>query len=198
MMAQLDSSIRGGAAVTTPTSEEDLLSVKSDDSDADSECFVVINQAVDDHTRDNTLFTINSKRGSPVEVAAEAMEEVILSSVSAQDLSSKSPSVSLGPMATTPVAPEPRVRDGIVSLNKFQSPKLKLIFADFGGYFSRWTLRTGSAVCGKSSLYQSPGCLFERRRMSCYLLGGISGMIFFEVFSLLLPYSRRKCILMSM
>lgn len=121
-MAQLDNSIRGGAAaaVTTPTSEEDLLSVKSDDSDADSECFVVINQAVDDHTRDNTLFAINSKRGSPdVEVAAEAMEEVILSSVSAQDLSSKSPSVSLGPMATTPVVPEPRVRDGIVRNPRF-------------------------------------------------------------------------------
>ena len=34
--------IRSSAAsATTPTSEEDLLSVKSDDSDADSECFVV-------------------------------------------------------------------------------------------------------------------------------------------------------------
>jgi hypothetical protein len=45
MMASLDSSLRGSvvsaASATTPTSEEDLLSVKSDDSDADSECFVV-------------------------------------------------------------------------------------------------------------------------------------------------------------
>ena len=45
MMASLDSSLRGSvvsaASATTPTSEEDLLSVKSDDSDADSECFLV-------------------------------------------------------------------------------------------------------------------------------------------------------------
>ncbi len=43
MMAQLSSAGATGGA-TSPTSEEDLLSVKSDDSDADSDCFVVINQ----------------------------------------------------------------------------------------------------------------------------------------------------------
>ena len=81
MMASLDSSMRTttpnlkSSNVATPTSEEDLLSVRSDDSDADSECFVVINQATDE-MRDNTLFTINSKRASPVEVAYEAIEEL--------------------------------------------------------------------------------------------------------------------------
>lgn len=55
-----------------------MLSVKSDDSDADSECFVVINQAVhDDLARD--LFAINSKRASPVEIASEAVEDVAAS-----------------------------------------------------------------------------------------------------------------------
>merc|ERR1712018_983217 len=76
-MTQLDASIRGSPvnSATTPTSEEDLLSVKSDDSDADSEAFVMINQVAEDSARDNTLFAITSKRASPVEVAAEAVEE---------------------------------------------------------------------------------------------------------------------------
>ena len=49
--------------------------MKSDDSDADSEAFVMINQVAEDSARDNTLFAITSKRASPVEVAAEAVEE---------------------------------------------------------------------------------------------------------------------------
>ncbi len=137
MMAQLDS-IRGGVAgsATTPTSEEDLLSVKSDDSDADSDCFVVINQAVDDHTRDNTLFAINSKRSSPVEVASEAVEDIAtiqwLSSndVSLAGLSAPAPvaaAVAVSPMASvaaSAVNNEPPCRDGVVryfnSFRKFQ------------------------------------------------------------------------------
>ena len=99
--------------MATPTSEEDLLSVRSDDSDADSECFVVINQSVDDHGRDNTLFTINSKRASPVEVACEAVEElpstiqIASSHSSSQDLSNK-------PAQNVPTV-EPQVsREGVV------------------------------------------------------------------------------------
>lgn len=100
MMASLDSSMRTttptlkSSNVATPTSEEDLLSVRSDDSDADSECFVVINQATDE-MRDNNLFTINSKRTSPVEVAYEAIEELPAS------IQSKAPTQ----VASNPVLP---------------------------------------------------------------------------------------------
>lgn len=108
-MAQLDNSIRGSgltnATVTTPTSEEDLLSVKSDDSDADSECFVVINQSVDDLARDNALFAINSKRASPVEIAAEAVE----------DVASTFSSLDLGGQPTKSASIDPPNKEGVVS-----------------------------------------------------------------------------------
>ena len=121
MMAQLDTSISRatptlkGGTVATPTSEEDLLSVRSDDSDADSECFVVINQASDDTARDNTLFAINSKRASPVEVAAEAVEELPASiHCSSQDLR---PSGAASVASNVPTV-EPQVsREGVVSKN---------------------------------------------------------------------------------
>ena len=123
MMASLDTSMRStptlkGGNIATPTSEEDLLSVRSDDSDADSECFVVINQSVDDHGRDNTLFTINSKRGSPVEVACEAVEE-LPSTIQMASSHSSSQDLSHRPAQTTTTnVPnvEPQVsREGVVS-----------------------------------------------------------------------------------
>lgn len=126
--------------------------------------FQVINQAVDDHTRDNTLFAINSKRASPVEVAAEALEVEVLSN----DLNKASNAAVTGNV-------EPP-RDGVVSQFEFsrlfQNSK---IFADICGNFSRGSLRIGSAICGKSGLHQSPSSLFEWRRVSRHLLGRISG-----------------------
>ena len=116
MMASLDTSMNRvttptlkSSNVATPTSEEDLLSVRSDDSDADSECFVVINQATDE-MRDNTLFTINSKRASPVEVAYEAMEELPAAIQSSQVI--KQPQV----VASSVVEPAAQVpREGVVN-----------------------------------------------------------------------------------
>jgi hypothetical protein len=117
-MSHLDTSFRGSGhginSVTTPTSEEDLLSVKSDDSDVDSECFVVISQG-SDHGIDSTLFAINSKRTSPVEVAAEAVEDSSASTyASSCDLRGTTP----GPpsnVASVSVDPPPPQRDGVVS-----------------------------------------------------------------------------------
>ena len=74
----------------------------------------MINQAVDDHTIDNTLFAINSKRASPVEIASEAIEDV----GAMCDLKSGGSGT---PSAATPSAtlPEPMTRDGIVRYSRF-------------------------------------------------------------------------------
>ena len=117
MMVQLDNSIRGTA--TTPTSENEAESeaVKSDDSDADSESFVVINQAVlpDDVTRDTALFAINSKRASPVEVATEAFEEAN-DALTSFDIKVDVTAPPSEPVSLTGVPQEtPPPREGVVS-----------------------------------------------------------------------------------
>ena len=74
----------------------------------------VINQAVDDHTRDNMLFAINSKRASPVEVASEAMEETGAANYASSTDLSRGGEASAAAAAPA-VAPEPQTRDGVVS-----------------------------------------------------------------------------------
>lgn len=154
MMAHLDSSFRSSGtapgvlaaaagAPTTPTSasDDDLLSVKSDDSDADSECFVVINQADSDSGRDSmdaTLFAINSKRTSPVEMAAEVTEDLAFSSNN--DLSSSSsntPAAVAAPPAQQPPSQnnaENHKRDGVISVATFHLGRLELAQQSVGSH----------------------------------------------------------------
>ena len=76
---------------------------------------------------DNTLFTINSKRTSPVEVASEALEEAAEVKYVSSSVDGLSSRASAGPqsgsnssrsVAETPaVVQEPQVtRDGVVSI----------------------------------------------------------------------------------
>ena len=92
-----------------------FFSVKSDDSDADSDYFVVINSQTEDAARDNHLFAITSKRTSPVlEYAAEATEEVAASTfvVPSSDLGIKSSASSSANVAM--VSPPKEEDNGVV------------------------------------------------------------------------------------
>ena len=96
-----------------------VFSVKSDDSDADSDYFVVINSQTEDAARDNHLFAITSKRTSPVEYAAEATEEVAASTfvVPSSDLGIKSSASSSANVAM--VSPPKEEDNGVVGTFTF-------------------------------------------------------------------------------
>ena len=87
----------------------------------------MINQVAEDSARDNTLFAITSKRASPVEVAAEAVEEsaapvIYASSSDLKNSSTPKSSSNIASVAPPPLQIPPPIakEEGVVCIFKHE------------------------------------------------------------------------------